>query len=160
MKTFSELTRQRSKKQQLNYFTNKVALWVCTGGIRFGYGLQDRVNKILQKAERLHTPWFFAMEMLMKDEQLSEEFNKLGKSDAEDAKYMDPFGYKVRSGKLSRNAEEQKAVRLILDLSRKGKSLRGICRELEAAGIARKQGSRAWHPQVVSDILQRELKAA
>ena len=71
-----------------------------------------------------------------------------------------PFGYKVRSGKLSRNAEEQKAVRLILDLSRKGKTLRGICRELEAAGITRKQGSRSWHPQVVSDILQRELKAA
>jgi DNA invertase Pin-like site-specific DNA recombinase len=71
-----------------------------------------------------------------------------------------PFGYKVRSGKLSRNAEEQKAVRLILDLSRKGETLRGICRELEAAGVARKQGSRTWHPQVVSDILQRELKAA
>ena len=71
-----------------------------------------------------------------------------------------PFGYKVRAGKLSRHAEEQKAVRLILDLSRKGKSLRGICRELEAAGIARKQGSRSWHPQVVSDILQRERKAA
>jgi len=71
-----------------------------------------------------------------------------------------PSGYKVRSGKLSRNAEEQKAVRLILDLSRKGETLRGICRELEAAGVARKQGSRTWHPQVVSDILQRELKAA
>ena len=71
-----------------------------------------------------------------------------------------PFGYKVRSGKLSRNAEEQKAVRLILDLSKKGETLRGICRKLEAAGVARKQGSRTWHPQVVSDILQRELKAA
>ncbi len=71
-----------------------------------------------------------------------------------------PFGYKVRSGKLSRNAEEQKAVRLILDLSKKGETLRGICRKLEAAGVARKQGSRTWHPQVVSDILQREVKAA
>ena len=71
-----------------------------------------------------------------------------------------PFGYKVRSGKLSRNAEEQKAVSLILDLSRKGQSLRGICRELEAAGVVRKQGSLTWHPQVVADILQRELKAA
>jgi len=45
-------------------------------------------------------------------------------------------------------------------LSRKGKSLRGICRELEAAGVARKKGSLTWHPQVVADILQRELKAA
>ncbi len=71
-----------------------------------------------------------------------------------------PFGYKVRSGKLSRNAEEQKAVRLILDLAGKGETLRGICRALEAAGITRKQGSRSWHPQVVSDILQRERKAA
>ncbi len=87
MKTFSELTPTQ-QEAAIKYFTNKVALWVCTGGIRFGYGLQDRVNKILQEAERLHTPWF-AMEMLMKDEQLSEEFNKLGKSDAEDAKYME-----------------------------------------------------------------------
>jgi DNA invertase Pin-like site-specific DNA recombinase len=71
-----------------------------------------------------------------------------------------PFGYKVRAGKLYRNAEEQKTIRLILDLAGKGESLRGICRTLEAAGVARKKGSLTWHPQVVADILQRELKAA
>jgi len=71
-----------------------------------------------------------------------------------------PFGYHVKKGRLIKDGNEQKAVRLILALSRKGESLRGICRELEAAGVARKQGSRTWHPQVVSDILQRELKAA
>lgn len=71
-----------------------------------------------------------------------------------------PFGYRVRKGKLYRNAEEQKAVRLILDLSGKGESLRGICRNLEAVGVARKHGSLSWHPQIISDILQRESKAA
>jgi len=71
-----------------------------------------------------------------------------------------PFGYKVRSGKLYRHAEEQKAVCLILDLSRKGESLRGICRELEAAGVARKKGSLSWHPVTVQRVIKRELKAA
>ncbi|MCK9602668.1 MAG: recombinase family protein, partial [Sphaerochaeta sp.] len=71
-----------------------------------------------------------------------------------------PFGYRVRSGKLYRHAEEQKAVRLILDLSGKGESLRGICRDLEAAGVARKRGSLSWHPTVVHRVIQREGKAA
>jgi len=68
-----------------------------------------------------------------------------------------PFGYRARKGKLYHHAEEQAAVRLILDLHGKGESLRGICRALEAAGIARKGGALAWHPQVVSDILKREI---
>lgn len=71
-----------------------------------------------------------------------------------------PFGYRVRAGKLYRHAEEQKAVRLILDLSGKGETLRAICRNLEAVGVARKKGSLSWHPQIVSDILQRECKDA
>ena len=71
-----------------------------------------------------------------------------------------PFGYRVRAGKLYRHAEEQKAVALILNLAGKGSSLRAICRALEAAGHARKNGSRTWHPQIVADILKREGKAA
>jgi len=71
-----------------------------------------------------------------------------------------PFGFRVKKGKLIPDAEEQKTVRLVLDLAGKGLSLREVCRELEAAGVARKQGSLTWHPQVVADILQRELKAA
>ena len=71
-----------------------------------------------------------------------------------------PFGYRVRKGKLYRNAEEQKAVRLILDLSGKGASLRGICRNLEDKGVARKRGSLSWHPVAVLRVIQRERKAA
>ncbi len=70
-----------------------------------------------------------------------------------------PFGYRVRKGKLYRHAEEQKAVRLILNLSEKGESLRGICRNLEAVGVARKRGSLSWHPQIIQRVIQRESKA-
>lgn len=71
-----------------------------------------------------------------------------------------PFGYRVRKGKLYLHAEEQKAVRLILNLAGKGLTLRGICRKLEAAGIARKNGSRSWHPQAVLRIIGNNSKAA
>jgi len=71
-----------------------------------------------------------------------------------------PFGYRVRAGKLSRNADEQKAISMILELRSEGLSLREICCRMTAAGIARKKGSLTWHPQIVSDILQRGLKAA
>lgn len=71
-----------------------------------------------------------------------------------------PFGYRARNGKLYRHAEEQKAVRLVLDLHGKGDSLRDIGRALEAAGIARKGGKRTWHPQAVLRIIERERKAA
>jgi len=71
-----------------------------------------------------------------------------------------PFGYRARNGKLYRHAEEQKAIAMIRDLRAEGLSLREICCHLTAAGVARKGGSRSWHPQIVSDILQREGKAA
>ena len=69
-----------------------------------------------------------------------------------------PFGYTIRSWKMYQDAEEQKAIDMILNLRSKDLSLRKICRALEAAGIVRKKGSLSWHPQVVSDILRRELK--
>ena len=65
-----------------------------------------------------------------------------------------PFGYKVRGGKLVRHAEEQKAIDRIMDLNGKGESLRSICRRLEEAGIARKRGSRSWHPVTVQRIIR------
>ena len=65
-----------------------------------------------------------------------------------------PFGYRVRKGRLYLHANEQKAVSLIRDLHGKGQSLRGICRKLEDDGIARKNGSRTWHPQIISDIIK------
>ena len=76
-----------------------------------------------------------------------------------------PFGYRARAVaggtlKLYRNVGEQKAVRLVMDLHDKGESLRDICRDLEAAGIARKNGLRTWHHQTVANILQRGLATA
>ena len=71
-----------------------------------------------------------------------------------------PYGFRVRAGKLYPIPAEQKAVRLILDLAAAGESLRGICRKLEGAGVARKNGSRTWHPQSVLRIIEREQKAA
>ena len=71
-----------------------------------------------------------------------------------------PFGYHARKGKLYKDAAEQKAVRMVLDLHGKGESLRDIGRALEAAGIARKNGKRTWHPQSICRIIEREQKAA
>ena len=71
-----------------------------------------------------------------------------------------PFGYQVKKGKLIPDAEEQKTVRLVLDLAGKGLSLREVCRQLEAAGVARKNGSKTWHPQTVRRIIERSKKAA
>ena len=71
-----------------------------------------------------------------------------------------PFGFRVKKGKLIPDAEEQKTVRLVLDLAGKGLSLREVCRQLEAAGVARKNGSKTWHPQPVRRIIERSKKAA
>jgi len=71
-----------------------------------------------------------------------------------------PFGYRSEAGRLVPDAAEQETVRLVLDLHGKGESLRDIGRALEAAGIARKGGSRAWHPQAVQRILERERNTA
>jgi len=64
-----------------------------------------------------------------------------------------PFGYRVRDGKLYQNNEEQKAIKMILNLRSEGKSIREICRHLTAAGIARRRklpvlasSSRIEHP--------------
>jgi len=70
-----------------------------------------------------------------------------------------PFGYRTQNGKLYRHGEEQKAIRQVMNLHGQGESLRDISRALEAAGIARKQGSRTWHPQAVLRIIAREHRA-
>lgn len=66
-----------------------------------------------------------------------------------------PFGYKVRGGKLSRNAEEQKAINMILDLHSKGYSLQCICGALQKDGYKTKRGNLTWQPKVVSRIVGR-----
>jgi len=67
-----------------------------------------------------------------------------------------PFGYQVNAGKLYPDVGEQKAVKLMLSLRKKGHSLNEICRALEAAGIPRKLGSREWLPVIVQRIINRE----
>jgi DNA invertase Pin-like site-specific DNA recombinase len=71
-----------------------------------------------------------------------------------------PYGYRARKGRLYPNPEEQKVVAMILNLAGKEMSLRDICRKLEAAGVARKKGSRRWHLEAVRRIIKRERKAA
>ena len=66
-----------------------------------------------------------------------------------------PFGYTVEDDRLVLHAEEQKAVRMVLDLHGKGLSLRKIARALEGAGIARKEGGRTWEATAVRRIIQR-----
>ena len=66
-----------------------------------------------------------------------------------------PFGYRVRGGKLSRNAEEQKAINMILDLHSKGYSLQCICGALQKDGYKTKRGNLTWQPKVVSRIIGR-----
>lgn len=70
-----------------------------------------------------------------------------------------PFGYRARNGHLYKDAAEQKAVAFIHKLKGQGKSLRAICRALESAGIPRKHGVKAWHPQTVANIISREKAA-
>lgn len=70
-----------------------------------------------------------------------------------------PFGFRARKGKLYADTEEQKAVALVLGLRKKGKSLRKIARALEDAGIARKKGSKTWHPAAVQRIIRRAERA-
>jgi DNA invertase Pin-like site-specific DNA recombinase len=64
-----------------------------------------------------------------------------------------PFGYTARDGRLFPRANEQAAIRLIVQRRTQGASLRTICRELEDAGIKRKHGGRSWHPQAVQNII-------
>jgi len=66
-----------------------------------------------------------------------------------------PFGFRCRRGKLCRHAGEQGAIAMIRDLRAAGLSLRAICGRLTEAGIARRRGSRTWHPEIVAAILRR-----
>ena len=67
-----------------------------------------------------------------------------------------PFGFDVdETGHLVENIVEQKAIRLIASLRRKGYSLRAICRELAKEGHRTKAGKDKWDPKSVSRILKR-----
>ena len=67
-----------------------------------------------------------------------------------------PYGYDLTpAGLLIKNPTEQKVIRLIRRLNKRGYSLRGICSELDKEGHKTKRGNTRWHPQTVSSILKR-----
>lgn len=68
------------------------------------------------------------------------------------------FGKRAEGGELVGDAAEQRALRRILELRRAGASYRAIVAALDAEGHRPKR-ARRWHPQVVRDIVERELGA-
>jgi DNA invertase Pin-like site-specific DNA recombinase len=65
-----------------------------------------------------------------------------------------PFGFDLAEDgeTLLRNPKEQKAISLILKLSKEGFSLRKIKGNLERQGIDTKQG-KTWSPKVIRSII-------
>lgn len=68
-----------------------------------------------------------------------------------------PFGFDLHddSVTLLKNAAEQRTIKIIQRLRKKGLSLRAIGTELEKRGTPAKNGGK-WHPKVLRDILDRE----
>lgn len=67
-----------------------------------------------------------------------------------------PFGYDADStGKLSKNLDEQKAIKLIHKLRGEGLSLRAIAAELQKRGILTRTGRVKWQASAINEILKR-----
>jgi hypothetical protein len=65
-----------------------------------------------------------------------------------------PYGYNLLDGhKLIKNDDEQAVIKLIVDLSESGYSLRKICRKLESLGYKTKIGNTTWAPSSIQSIL-------
>ncbi len=65
-----------------------------------------------------------------------------------------PFGYNYREGKLEKNQEEQKVIRIIKQLRSNGLSLGGIARELNKRLVPTKNNG-IWQAATVSQILSK-----
>jgi len=66
-----------------------------------------------------------------------------------------PFGYDLKgNNRLEANAEEQRAIKMIHRLKKRGGSLRSIAQELNRRKIETKKG-RTWQAAQVSNILKR-----
>ncbi|MEO7573340.1 MAG: recombinase family protein [Acidimicrobiales bacterium] len=65
-----------------------------------------------------------------------------------------PFGMRAEAKELVPVADEQAAIRRIVELRGQGRSLPEIVEVLEAERLRSKRGGR-WHPQTVSRVLQR-----
>ena len=71
-----------------------------------------------------------------------------------------PFGYSLVEGsRLQAAPEELQTIRFIHRLRRQGMSLRAIIAELHRNGIKTKTGKEKWSPQVVQEILRRQISA-
>jgi site-specific DNA recombinase len=69
-----------------------------------------------------------------------------------------PFGYSLVDGlKLCPKQGEFEVVREIHSLRRQGLSLRAIVEELNTRGVLTKTGKGKWHPQVIKQILERQI---
>ncbi|NLE41016.1 MAG: recombinase family protein [Lentisphaerae bacterium] len=66
-----------------------------------------------------------------------------------------PYGFRLEDGHLVEDANEQKAVALMLKLRTDGATLREIGTRLEADGYLTRSGLSRWHPKVVAAILKR-----
>jgi IS30 family transposase len=65
-----------------------------------------------------------------------------------------PFGFDYKNGKLEKNKEEQKVIRIIKQLRSNGLSFRGIARELNKRLVPTKKNG-IWQAGTVSTILSR-----
>jgi len=65
-----------------------------------------------------------------------------------------PFGYDCKNGKLEKNKEEQKVIRIIKQLRSSGLSFRGIANELNKRLVPTKKNG-IWQANTVSTILSR-----
>ena len=70
-----------------------------------------------------------------------------------------PFGYDAAGGRLTPNPMERATIQTMKRLRARGASYRAICRKLETAGRARKDGLAVWGPASVARILEREARA-
>jgi len=68
-----------------------------------------------------------------------------------------PFGYQeAEGGRLVMEPREQESLALIRRLHDGGMSLRGIARELQAAGVKTKTGLLVWTPATIRGVIRRD----
>ncbi len=65
-----------------------------------------------------------------------------------------PFGFDYKNGKLEKNQEEQKVIRIIKQMRLSGLSFRGIAKELNKRLVPTKKNG-IWQAGTVSTILSR-----
>ncbi|MBD3242827.1 MAG: recombinase family protein [Chitinivibrionales bacterium] len=63
-----------------------------------------------------------------------------------------PYGYRKQDGRLAPVDSEQYVIAVVMDLSHTH-GARAICRELQARGLRRRNGSTEWHHKIVGKII-------